>query len=52
MNEALEQRVEELEKRVAALEGQIHAQPKKFVPEDSDNGICTNQEKVIGQIGC
>ena len=41
MKENLEKKFQELEKRIAALEGPVQAQPKKFVPEDS-NGVCKN----------
>lgn len=45
--EELIRKIEELEKRVAALEEQVQAQQIKFVPEDSDNGI-SNSIKYLG----
>ena len=35
----LKKKVARLEKRIAALEGSVQVQPRKFVPEDS-NGVC------------
>lgn len=45
--EELLKKIEELEKRIAALEGQIQAQPRTFIPEDSDKKYYTtgNAEK-------
>lgn len=39
----LEARLTDLEKRVAELEKE--AQPRKFIPEDSENGKCENDDK-------
>lgn len=42
----LEKEIVELKKRVAALEGPVQAQSRKFIPEDSEHGICKNTVPV------
>lgn len=46
MGKTLEEKYEELEKRVAVLEKTVQVQPKKFIPEYSEHGLINNTKNM------